>query len=62
MKAIVIHGAKDLRVEPIDQNRSEQGRSGCALRPVAFAARTCIITITVASREYASQPKQGTLR
>ena len=47
MKALVIHGAKDLRLETRDAEAPGPGQVAVALKAGAFVGPTCIITITV---------------
>ena len=53
MRAIVIHEAKDLRVEDHDAGKPGRARSGSAWPSAASAARTCITTTTEASDRFA---------
>ena len=49
MKAVVIHAAKDLRIEEREPEAPGPDRSRSPSRPAASAAPTCTTTITAAS-------------
>lgn len=49
MKALVIHAAKDLRIEEMQAGSPGPGQVGVPFRPAASVVPICIITITAAS-------------
>ncbi len=49
MKAIVIHAARDLRIEDRPVEEPQAGQLRLSLRPAGSAVRICTITITAAS-------------
>lgn len=54
MKAVVIHAAKDLRVEDREAEAVAAGQVEVAIEAGGICGRTCTITTTAASELYAS--------